>query len=130
MLETKLFSLSQQTLPNGSTYFYYQMHRVSEATQQDFDVLSQSLALICDNTNERNSIVLDCSQINQCEFISRFWTLSFGNALSITNKGLNKFVLISQSKLLKTLSKPIIAIKKASKYTFIVASLDAALAQL
>ena len=104
------------------------MNSIKEATQEDFDLLTQSMALICDNDkNLRYSIVLDCLEFTQSEFISKFWKLSFTQTLAISNKTLDKFILVTQSKLLKTLSTPIIFLKKAQHYTFIVNNLDQAL---
>ena len=127
MIENELFVLQQNDC-QSKKYFTYTFKPITNATQQDFDVLTTSISLICDNEQQcKYSIILDCSVFTQTEFISRFWKLSFTKALSISNKSLDKFILITKSHLLKTLSTPIILLKKASKYTFIVHTMEDAL---
>ena len=130
LITNDAFELTQCPHPTNPDIklYVFQMQALPNAQQGHLDALSESLDMICNNASGgKSSIILDCSALTSIGMIKRFWKLSFGKALDVDNAGLDKFYLISESKLLKTLSSRIIRIKNASGYTKIFSTRQDAL---
>lgn len=133
IIENNVFELIQKQHPKNPqlTFYHFRMHTLTEARQEYIDLLSESLAVICNNTVEmKSSVILDCSALKNLDLIRRLWRLSFKRALSINNTGLDKFLLVSTSRLANSFSTGIIRLKKAGDYAKICNSLEEAIQSL
>jgi hypothetical protein len=133
LMSNDVFRLAQCAHPTSlqTKLYYFQMQPLTEAHQEQLDLLSESLAMICQNSSgTKSSIILDCSALTSFCLLQRFWSLSFQKALGIDNVGLDKFVVLSTSQLVNSLSNGIIHIKRATDYTKICCTLQEALQYL
>jgi hypothetical protein len=129
LVENSVFQLFEWPHPANlnKKLFYFKLRPLTQASKDDCSALADSIKLICDSTTSISSIILDCAELSQTELIKSFWSLAFTKALDISNQGLDKFIIVSQSHLLNSLSSTIISLKHASSYTHIFPSLDQAL---
>lgn len=112
--------------------YYFEMQPLNETHQHHLDLLGDSLALICNSKiGGMSSIILDCSALTSGELIKRFLKLSLSRALAINNPdGLDKFMIITSSGIVKVMSNSIIALKRAAHYTKVCSSKDEAIGEL
>jgi hypothetical protein len=133
MIKNEVFILGLYDHPRDKSInlYYFEMQPLTEAHQYDMDLLGDSLAMICNSETGLSSIVLDCSALKSGELLKRFLKLSLGRALGITNPaGLDKFMIITSSRLVKVMSNSIIKLKKAAHYTKICSSKEEAICEL
>jgi hypothetical protein len=132
LVENSVFQLFEWGHPKspGKKLFYFKLLPLAQASKEDCSSLAESIKLICDSSTSTSSIILDCLELSHAELIKSFWSIAFTKALSISNQGLDKFMIVSQSDFLNTLSSTIIALKHASGYTHIFTTIDQAVLAL
>lgn len=133
LISNDIFELTKIDHPSNRAIklYNFKMLPLSDARQETLDLLSESIAMICNNASgAKSSIILDCADLNNIDLIASFWRLSFKKALAINNTGLDKFLLISRSVIVKSLSNNIIHIKHAGHYTKVCISREEALSEL
>lgn len=130
--EVFIMELCEHPRQKETNLYYFELKPLTEAHQHHLDLLGDSLAMICNNkSGKKSSIVLDCSALTNSGLIQRFLKLSFKKALAIDNPmGLDKFMIITASVLVKVISNSIIKIKNAAHYTKVCASREEALSNL
>jgi hypothetical protein len=126
--ETFILTLCQHPSHPTTNLYHFYLYPVKTTNQTQLDTLSESIAMICDNkSGVKSSIILNCLEFKSVSLIKKLWKLSFQRAMAIENSGLDKFVVLSKSKIFKSFTKPIIKMKKASSYTKILSSIQDAL---
>lgn len=130
VLENGAFSLVLRKEKDKSVY-HFRMNPQAKASQDELNLLTQSLSLICNSTTEKHSVILDCSSLAAGDVVRKFLELDiFDASKGIGNAGLDKFVIVTQVKAVQKVSKLVIALKKASHYTKVCKSLEAALFEI
>jgi hypothetical protein len=129
LADNALFTLEKKAHPRDANIalLYFTFKPVHEKHADSTTLLSNALREICDNPHRKSSVVLDALALSQCELLGQFVEMAFGSLRSVTNTGLDKFIILSHSGLLVTMSKTIIKLKKAASYTHICASVEEAM---
>ena len=134
MMTNEVFSmgLCEHPKQKATNLYCFEMKPLTDAHQRHLDLLGDSLAVICNNTSgKRSSIILDCSALTNRGLINRILKLSFKNAFEIDKPvDLDKFMIITESTLVKIMSNSIIKMKNASNYTKVCTSREEALSNL
>ena len=131
LISNESFCMRTITHPLKSTQVYLCELLPVDPVIEHLQLLQNSLEMICNNKIKKSSVIIDCSLLLKKKLIKRFLQGSLTNLMSIENPiGLDKFIIVTSSPIVKVFSSGIIKLKKADHYTKICASMQDALKEL